>query len=284
MKIAVDLGHGVSYDRGASGFVSEEQIVREYGSLLINKLVANGYSVLNVTPQSANSLLDSLSQRTNAANSFGANLFVSCHVNSFSNSQAQGCETEYISGYGKIYAQYITDSIASLGFVNRGITYRPDLYVLKHSTMAAVLIEPFFCSSIDDCKKYNGNSLADAIVKGIMLADGKNSGSTVIISNKSDWVYRLQSELNKQFGAGLVLDGIPGPKTLAACITVKQGAVGNITKLIQEKLISLGYNTNGLDGIFGSGTLNAIMKFQTSKGLVADGIVGQNTWKALLGI
>ena len=65
---------------------------------------------------------------------------------------------------------------------------------------------------------------------------------------------------------------------------MKKGARGNITKLLQEKLVSLGYNTNGVDGIFGTGTEKAVISFQKNNGLVVDGIVGQNTWRKLLNI
>lgn len=65
---------------------------------------------------------------------------------------------------------------------------------------------------------------------------------------------------------------------------MRQGARGNITKLLQEKLVSFGYNTNGVDGIFGMGTKAAVIAFQKSKGLSAEGIVGQNTWRKLLNL
>ena len=65
---------------------------------------------------------------------------------------------------------------------------------------------------------------------------------------------------------------------------LKKGAKGNITKLLQEKLTKLGYNTNGVDGIFGNGTYNAVKQFQKNNGLSADGIVGQNTWSKLLNL
>ena len=52
--------------------------------------------------------------------------------------------------------------------------------------------------------------------------------------------------------------------------------------MLQEKLVSLGYNTNGVDGIFGTGTEKAVISFQKNNGLVVDGIVGKNTWKELL--
>ena len=99
-----------------------------------------------------------------------------------------------------------------------------------------------------------------------------------------DWVKRLQIACNAQGFSNQVVDGIPGKNTLNGCPMVKKGARGNITKLLQEKLVSLGYNTNGVDGIFGSGTENAVRLFQRSNRLVSDGIVGKNTWRKILNI
>ncbi|WP_279161120.1 peptidoglycan-binding domain-containing protein [Thomasclavelia cocleata] len=96
-----------------------------------------------------------------------------------------------------------------------------------------------------------------------------------------NWVKRLQEELNSQFGAGLVVDGIKGPKTLSACPTVKINARGNVTKLIQERLNSVGFNLT-VDGIFGDNTKKAVKVFQKNRGLTVDGIVGANTWEWLL--
>lgn len=96
-----------------------------------------------------------------------------------------------------------------------------------------------------------------------------------------EWVARLQRELNTQCHKGLVVDGLRGPKTLDACITVRRGARGNITKLIQERLNSVGFHIS-TDGIFGSGTERAVKVFQKNRGLSADGIVGRNTWEWLL--
>ena len=100
-------------------------------------------------------------------------------------------------------------------------------------------------------------------------------------SGYDEWVARLQQELNHQFKRGLTVDGLKGPNTLNACPTVKKGAKGNVTRLIQERLNSVGFSL-GVDGIFGTATYNAVKVFQRNRGLSQDGIVGKNTWNWLL--
>lgn len=50
MRISVDFGHGTTGDRGAQGYLNEEKIIREYGTLVIDKLKILGHTVINVTP------------------------------------------------------------------------------------------------------------------------------------------------------------------------------------------------------------------------------------------
>lgn len=106
------------------------------------------------------------------------------------------------------------------------------------------------------------------------------------VSIQGSLIERLQRELNAQFGAGLKVDGYFGDSTLNACIVVKQGAKGKITKIIQERLLQRGYTSlnahGGADGSFGSGTTTAVKNLQRNKGLEVDGIVGRETWKALM--
>ncbi|MCM3362014.1 peptidoglycan-binding domain-containing protein [Niallia sp. MER TA 168] len=52
-------------------------------------------------------------------------------------------------------------------------------------------------------------------------------------------------------------------------------------KDLQAALYNLGYNVGTIDGIWGPKTKSALIKFQQNKGLVADGICGVNTWRAL---
>ena len=63
--------------------------------------------------------------------------------------------------------------------------------------------------------------------------------------------------------------------------TLRRGSLSNYVLIAQDDLNTLGYRTNGLDGIFGVATQNAVINYQRSRGLVADGIVGCNTWRSL---
>jgi N-acetyl-anhydromuramyl-L-alanine amidase AmpD len=97
---------------------------------------------------------------------------------------------------------------------------------------------------------------------------------------KKALVKALQIELNLQYNKGLAVDGIFGAKSKAGAITVRQGAEGNITYLIQAMLICHSFNIDA-DGIFGQATENAIKEFQARNSLSADGICGRNTFYAL---
>lgn len=82
-------------------------------------------------------------------------------------------------------------------------------------------------------------------------------------------------------------DGEWGPECEAVASVAKcRRLVGvyknkNLTKFIQKKL---GFTGSNVDGKFGPATRNAVKDFQKKKGLEVDGIVGINTWKALLGV
>lgn len=62
---------------------------------------------------------------------------------------------------------------------------------------------------------------------------------------------------------------------------VKRGSKGMYTLIAQDGLNTLGFSTGSLDGIFGANTENAVKRYQTSRGLTSDGIIGCNTWRSL---
>lgn len=63
--------------------------------------------------------------------------------------------------------------------------------------------------------------------------------------------------------------------------TVKLNSRGPDVALLQSVLNRLGFNTGPADGVFGARTQRGVMRFQTSVGLTADGIVGEKTREAL---
>lgn len=62
---------------------------------------------------------------------------------------------------------------------------------------------------------------------------------------------------------------------------LKRGSISNYVLIAQDDLNTLGFRTGGLDGIFGTQTRNAVLQYQKSRGLSADGIIGCNTWRSL---
>lgn len=93
-----------------------------------------------------------------------------------------------------------------------------------------------------------------------------------------NWVYRLQG-VN-----GSTQDSIPGPITLSMCPLLRVDSTGEVVKLLQERLKSLGFDCGAIDGYFGNKTKAAVIAYQNANGLVADGIVGPKTWSVLLGL
>lgn len=65
---------------------------------------------------------------------------------------------------------------------------------------------------------------------------------------------------------------------------LSKGDKGDKVRVLQELLRGKGYDlgTYGADGDFGGATRGAVMAFQVRNHLVADGIVGKNTWRKLL--
>ena len=61
----------------------------------------------------------------------------------------------------------------------------------------------------------------------------------------------------------------------------QQGSTGEPVRSVQYLLRERGHTLN-VDGVFGPITAAAVQAFQGSQGLVADGIVGNQTWPALI--
>ena len=92
--------------------------------------------------------------------------------------------------------------------------------------------------------------------------------------------------LRDKNGNKLVEDGIIGIHTneVIAKVFVDYGDHNELVRWIQRRLVSLGFSVGktGADSYFGVNTLAGVKKFQASRGLVQDGIVGPLTTNALL--
>ncbi|MEW5771171.1 MAG: peptidoglycan-binding protein [Pseudomonadota bacterium] len=63
--------------------------------------------------------------------------------------------------------------------------------------------------------------------------------------------------------------------------TLKLGASGKDVERLQKRLQKLGFPPGNIDGDFGPGTEAALIAFQRGRGLLADGVAGPRTLKAL---
>ena len=181
MKLAIDIGHNVPYDVGAPGIKSEDKLNLDVGNSLISKCSNAGIEVIRCLSNSASSLYDSLNKRVSIANNSNADFFISIHHNAFPG--AQGTEILcYPGSKGIDVAKVILQKIVSLGFRDRGVKLRGDLFVLKHTKMPAILIECAFCDSEHDMQIYNSEAMAAAIFKGIKkafnISSSENNKST----------------------------------------------------------------------------------------------------------
>ncbi|WP_326513762.1 GH25 family lysozyme [Clostridium intestinale] len=169
-----------------------------------------------------------------------------------------------IKGYKAWIAHYGVNSPMSTGFSN----------VVGHQY-----------TSSGNVHGINGNVDLNNFTEGIYIS---GQHTTIDQLRKeidiNGWVARLQTECNMQGFSNQKIDNAPGPVTLGGCPMLKLGASGKITRLLQERLNALGFNCGTIDGIFGDKTRAAVIAFQASRGLSQDGIVGQNTWRKLLGL
>lgn len=99
------------------------------------------------------------------------------------------------------------------------------------------------------------------------------------------WGSATTSAVKKfQSDNGLRADGIVGSAT-ASRLKVKLPINGGISKgktdfnvaAVQARLKTYGYYSGTVDGLWGNGTLRAVLKYQSDKGMTVDGVVGSGT-------
>ena len=301
MKIALDIGHNCVHDYGSRAIGNEDEMAMDTGKKVKSGLSEAGFEVLLVTPNRAQSTFHSLQQRVYKANSWSADFYLSIHFNAGGGS---GSEVWTGSTAGRTAALNILTKLEELGYKNRGAKQQgvegKGLYVLKYTKMPAILVEGCFTDSREDMNLYDAEKMADVICKGMEITFMEKA------INKD-----FQKKLNllglKDFeGKPLVDDGIFGECTKEAVMNFQKtmaldmdGVLGPSTRFALEQIISrplcsmyskylyavryiqfkIGMHING---IFGADTFQAVLNFQKSAGIEADGIVGKVTWAHII--
>lgn len=172
-KICIDPGHGGQDSGAVNGSKHESIAALAIAKKVGDKLKAKGFSV-KFTRSSDKYV--TLADRCKISNEYGADAFISIHLNSATNKDATGIETwryEKVGAKTKSLAQNVqTELIAAVGAKDRGVKTTTSLYVLKHTVASAVLVECGFISNSTESKllftdKYQ-EKLATAIVNGVI--------------------------------------------------------------------------------------------------------------------
>lgn len=182
-KIAIDPGHGGS-DAGAIGPTGamEKNVTLDICLELKKILEDDGATVVmtresdrEVSPKKSKATdVEELQARVDVANESKADIFLSIHMDSFTNRTARGT-TGYYFGAGGSTSRSLADKVRAnivdqLGTMSRG-TQTCNFYVVKHTDMPATLIEVAFISYPDEEKLLTSREgvrkAATAIADGI---------------------------------------------------------------------------------------------------------------------
>ncbi len=177
LRIFINPGHDMDLDPGAcANGIREVDIALAIGEKVKKTMEVIGYPCQILQSDNLNGETEGKPNVCATANNSGADIFVSIHCNSAGNSSAKGTETLVYSTGGKaeLLAKCIqTQIVNSLSTVDRGIKERPDLCVLRETSMPAVLVETAFISNEEDAYKlmYRIEEFANAIARGVTDAE-----------------------------------------------------------------------------------------------------------------
>ena len=160
IRIYIDQGHNpYGFNAGAEGFgLREQDITYLVCAYLANILNADSRFTAITSRTSPDEILgydtnSSLRTRTEQANQWGADYFLSIHTNANENPAINGTEA-YVYAVNtpsyELAVNIVNEIVRRLGTKNNGIYARPSLYVLRRTNMPAVLIELAYLSNEGD--------------------------------------------------------------------------------------------------------------------------------------
>lgn len=131
-------------------------------------------------------------------------------------------------------------------------------------------------NSLIAAKYYKGpvtgyyGGLTESAVKGFQKAKGLNADGIAGLETLRALQKHLDSDSNQAVVFRISRYGL------------RQGDQGPEVKEVQQRLKSLGFNAGTTDTTFGWQTEKAVRQFQAARGLAVDGVVGKQTWFALV--
>lgn len=164
-KIFIDPGHGGS-DPGAVGNGIQEKDITLRISTMIRDMLVSEYEDVTVRMSRTSDETVSLSERSNAANAWGADYYVSVHVNA---GGGTGFESYVYSGTGAPTTTYQTAvhnrAISLSNWDDRG-KKKANFHVLRETNMPAILTENGFIDNATDANKLKSASFLSTLARG----------------------------------------------------------------------------------------------------------------------
>ena len=126
-------------------------------------------------------------------------------------------------------------------------------------------------------QKRNGLT-RDGVAKTLSSISGKLSGNSSSGNSSSSGSSNSNSNSS---GSSSSNNGSDSSTLLNTSVMLQQGSSSSEVLKLQNMLASLGFYTGNKTGNFGALTADAVMAYQKSKGLTADGIAGKKTLAAI---
>ena len=166
LKIILDAGHGGTDPGCVLGDVYEKDITLSVTLALKEKLEGIGVSVALVRSDDRTVDLD---DRCAIANASGADLFVSVHCNSFTNTSVKGFEGYYFNGDsdGKRLAELILSAAESDPRITTRSVREETYRVLRKTALPAVLLEIGYLTNDTERAELQSREYQDAIAQAI---------------------------------------------------------------------------------------------------------------------
>lgn len=256
-KIYINPGHS-DRDPGAVKYETERRLNVAVSNHMKDYLLAHYDCEVKMNPGTMGDLATVCAE----ANKWGADLFVSNHFNA---GGGDGYECYVYSEARRPLGQTFEKYVKAAGQNSRGVKVNPKFIVLNSTNMPAILNEGAFVDNKKDIEDWND----DAELKKLGIA----------YANAAAEYLKLESK------AAPVVPAAPETVTVKMEV-LKKGSAGDQVETLQRILKSYGYDlgsTCPFDGDFGSKTDAAVRSYQKKNGLTSDGIVGEKTWKKLLG-